>query len=219
MPRRVRHENSAPDRADGQQGEGRRLIRAPMVRPGGRSVAGAAVPSEASARGEHDVVGDAGVRESLEAIRRLVRALRISANRARETAGVSSAELFILRALQEGGPASSLNELAGRTYTDQSSASPVVERLRRRRLIRRQRSVVDARRVTIELTESGRALLARAPSPPQAGVITALGRLRAGERSALAHGLSRLVSEMGLAGLKPAMLFEEPSKGRRKATP
>ncbi len=160
--------------------------------------------------------GEASVGGALEAVRRLVRALRLSANRARDTVGVSSAELFILRALHEGGPVASLNELADRTFTDQSSASPVVERLRRRRLIRRRRSTIDARRVTIELTETGRALLERAPLPPQAGVITALRRMPAAERESLARGLSRLVAEMGLARGQGAMLFEEPPKGRAK---
>jgi DNA-binding MarR family transcriptional regulator len=154
------------------------------------------------------------VGRALEAVRRVVRALRLSANRARESVGVSSAELFILRALNDGGPAASLNELAARTYTDQSSASPVVERLRRRRLIRRRRSAIDGRRVTIELTDSGRALLQRAPQPPQAGVITALHRMSGAERDSLARGLSRLVVEMGLDHGQGAMLFEEPSRVR-----
>jgi DNA-binding MarR family transcriptional regulator len=156
---------------------------------------------------------------ALEAVRRLVRALRLSANRAQETVGVSSAELFILRALHERGPVASLNELADRTYTDQSSASPVVERLRRRRLIRRQRSTLDARRVTIELTDAGRALLQRAPLPPQAGVITALQRMPVAERESLARGLTRLVTEMGVGHGQGAMLFEEPPKARSKRVP
>jgi len=164
---------------------------------------------------------DAGVRDALEAVRRLVRALRLAANRARDIVGVSSAELFVLRALEEGGPAASLNELAARTYTDQSSASPIVERLRRRRLIRRRRSTVDARRVTIELTDTGRALLARAPAPPQEGLVMALTRLPAADRDALARGLTQLVAEMGLAHLRAAMLFEEPQRrnGRRASAP
>jgi len=159
---------------------------------------------------------DESVGDALEAVRRLVRALRLSANRARDIAGVSSAELFILRALRDKGPASSLNELAARTYTDQSSASPVVERLRRRRLIRRQRSAEDARRVTIALTDAGGALLDRAPSPPQADVILALNHMGPEERAALAHGLTQLVAQMGLAHGRGAMLFEEPSKRRQK---
>jgi MarR family transcriptional regulator, lower aerobic nicotinate degradation pathway regulator len=185
---------------------------APKDRPDRVAAAGTAPRPSADGAAR----ADATVRDALEAVRRLVRALRLGANRARETVGVSSAELFVLGVLQEGGPAASLNELAARTYTDQSSASPVVERLRRRRLIRRQRSPVDARRVTIELTDSGQALLDLAPSPPQAGLILALRRMAPADRDALARGLSRLVTEMGLAELRSAMLFEDPPKGRAR---
>jgi len=187
----------------------------PTDRPdGGVGAADAAGPEIVQTVATGAARGDASLRDALEAVRRLVRALRLGANRARETVGVSSAELFVLGALQEGGPAASLNELAARTFTDQSSASPVVERLRRRRLIRRQRSPVDARRVTIELTDSGQALLDRAPAPPQAGLIMALRRMSPADRDALARGLGRLVTEMGLAELRGAMLFEDPPKGR-----
>jgi DNA-binding MarR family transcriptional regulator len=197
-------------------------IRARTARPGpgGARANGMPMPSaDASADDAAEARiarAEASVGKALEAVRRLVRALRLSANRARESVGVSSAELFILRALNDGGSAASLNELAARTYTDQSSASPVVERLRRRRLIRRRRSTIDGRRVTIELTDSGRALLQRAPLPPQAGVITALQRMSGAERDSLARGLGRLVAEMGLDHGQSAMLFEEPSRARSR---
>jgi len=161
-------------------------------------------------------VAGATVGEALEAVRRLVRALRIGANRAHDTVGISSAELFVLRALEEGGAVESLNELAARTYTDQSSASPIVARLQRRRLIRRQRATADRRRIVIELTDRGRTVLRRAPEAPQATVITALRRMPVSERTALARGLTHLVAEMGWANARTAMLFEEPARRSSK---
>jgi DNA-binding MarR family transcriptional regulator len=152
------------------------------------------------------------VREALDSVRRLVRALRLGANRAHESAGISSAELFILRALEENGPANSLNELAARTYTDQSSASPVVTRLQRRHLIRRQRSEHDRRRISIELTDRGRQVLSRAPDAPQSGIIAALRRLPPADRTQIARALTKLVEQMGLDDERATMLFEEPSK-------
>ena len=80
------------------------------------------------------------VRETLDGIRRLVQSLRTGARRAGDASGLSAAELFMLHALADGGPAASLNALAERTFTDQSTASPVVERLRRRRMLRRMRA-------------------------------------------------------------------------------
>lgn len=151
---------------------------------------------------------DDAVRTTLDAVRQLTRALRTGARRSETASGLTSAELFIVRALG-AGPAASLNELAERTYTDQSSASPVVERLRRRGLVRRARSAEDGRRVVIALTAAGQTALARAPEAPQDAVVAALNRLTVGERRSLARTLNRLVEEMGLTGRRPGMLFED----------
>ncbi len=158
---------------------------------------------------EHRTNG-AEVRATLDAIRRLVQGIRSPSRRNETAAGLTAAELFVLHALRDA-PAQSLNELAARTYTDQSTASPVVERLRRRNLVRRERSAEDARRVVIALTTAGRAAVERAPEAPQSAMIAALTRLPARDRRALARGLTRLVTEMGLSHERAGMLFEDAS--------
>jgi DNA-binding MarR family transcriptional regulator len=152
--------------------------------------------------------GTAEVRATLDAIRRLVQGIRSPSRRNEDAAGLTAAELFVLHALRDA-PADSLNELAARTYTDQSTASPVVERMRRRGLVRRERSAVDARRVVIALTAAGRTAVEHAPEAPQSAMIAALARLPARDRRALARGLTRLVTEMGLGHERAAMLFED----------
>src|SRR5918912_3802717 len=108
---------------------------------------------------------------ALDAIRRIVQALRVSARTSEQRLGVSGAQLFVLHALAEA-PAKSLNDLAARTFTHQSSVSVVVERLVRRRLVSRTRSAEDARRVTLALTATGRALLDSAPEVAQVRLVT-----------------------------------------------
>ena len=63
-------------------------------------------------------------RDVMESLRRIVQALRESARRAEQEIGLSGAQLFVLATLSET-PALSLNELAGRTRTHQSSVSTV----------------------------------------------------------------------------------------------
>jgi DNA-binding MarR family transcriptional regulator len=75
--------------------------------------------------------------------------------------------------------------------------------------VRRERSVEDARRVVIALTPAGRAAVERAPEAPQSAMIAALSRLSVRDRRALARGLTRLVTEMGLGHEKAGMLFED----------
>src|SRR5882762_3561794 len=92
----------------------------------------------------------------LDSIRRLVRLLRVSDRQAQAELGVSGAQLFVLRELGRT-PALSLNELASRTLTDQSSVSVVVTRLVEAGLVSRERARDDARRLVLGLTRAGRA--------------------------------------------------------------
>jgi len=159
------------------------------------------------------------VRATLDGIRRLVQALRTSARRAHDASGLGAAELYLLHALADGGPAASLNALAERTFTDQSTASPVVERLRRRRLLQRVRSERDARRVEIRITAAGRAALARAAPPPQVALIRAIRAIPPADRARLARGLRSLVAAIGPRE-RAVMFFENAPRrggGRRRS--
>ncbi|HZK79090.1 MAG TPA: helix-turn-helix domain-containing protein, partial [Gemmatimonadaceae bacterium] len=77
---------------------------------------------------------DAG--RAMDGLRRVVRALRTGNVQAERTLGISSAQLFALRAIA-AQPGGSLRDLAERTLTSQSSVSEVMARLAARRLIKR----------------------------------------------------------------------------------
>src|SRR5207245_392 len=113
----------------------------------------------------------------MDALRRVVRARRVSTRAAERRFGISGAQLFVLEKLVEA-PARSVDHLAARTLTDQSSVSMVLTRLEKRRLVVRRVSEEDARRVEIALTPAGRALARRAPEPAQERLVAGLRRLR-----------------------------------------
>jgi DNA-binding MarR family transcriptional regulator len=154
-------------------------------------------------------------RRVMNALRRIVRDLRLGTRDAERRAGISGAQLFVLQALNER-PAASLNDLAERTLTDQSSVSVVVRRLIDRKLVASRVSSVDARRVELSLTAAGRRLLAKCPEPTQARVVAALERLRPPELAGLTQGLDALVQQLGITGAAPRMFFEEDGPTRRK---
>jgi len=159
---------------------------------------------------------------TLGALRRLVRALRLADRAAESRLGLSAAQLFVLERLAEG-PVGSMAELAGRTLTDASSVSVVVQRLTERGLVVRSVAPDDARRTTLRLSASGKRLLATAPRSPQADLIDALEHLSAGERKELERLLERVVRAMGIDETTPTpMFFEgEPrvTRSRRRARP
>jgi DNA-binding MarR family transcriptional regulator len=144
----------------------------------------------------------------MNAIRRVVRFLRLSAQHAERTVGLSGAQLFVLQQVRER-PAASLAELAERTVTDPSSVSAVVQRLANAGLVRKTRARRDRRRATLTLTDRGRALVRRAPSAAQERLARALGTLPEADAAALERGLSALTKKMGLSQGLPPMFFED----------
>ena len=165
---------------------------------------------------------DPTVIEIVDAVRRIIRIFRLSSRGAERELGISGAQLFVLERLAER-PDASLNDLAERTLTDQSTVSVVVARLVRRGLVRRRRSRADSRRLELALTPAGRALLRGSPMPMQVRLIEALARLRRTERTRLAVLLQQVVAAMGAAHEPATLIFdtigpaETPAAGRRRA--
>lgn len=150
-----------------------------------------------------------------EALRRLVRYLRLADRAGEDATGASAAQLFVLQQLA-AAPASSLAELAARTLTDASSVSTVVARLVTRGLVARRPAAGDRRRAELALTAKGKALLARAPALAQPRIVAAIAEMSARERAALVKSLDGLVEAIGADELEPRMLFEEEATRPRR---
>lgn len=154
------------------------------------------------------------MREVLDAVRRLVRALRLTARAAERRFGLSGAQLFVLKTLSEGS-ALSLNELAARTSTDQSSVSVVVRRLAEEGFVARAADPHDARKLRLSLTAKGRAVVRRAPPLAQSALIEAVEALPVQERAELARLLESLNGRMGVGSERPRLLFDEETAPER----
>jgi DNA-binding MarR family transcriptional regulator len=136
-----------------------------------------------------------------------------SARAIEERTGVTNAQLFLLQHL-ESATGSSVRDLAAHAHTGQSAVSTIVGRLVSRRLVRRVRSPVDGRSVVLTLTDSGRALVRRAPEPPTTRLIRAIAELEATELRALVRGLAGLSRAMRLPDQTSAMMFEDRAISR-----
>src|SRR5690349_12457055 len=131
----------------------------------------------------------------LDALRSIIRELRLASREAEQRVGVHGAQLHALRRLSDS-PATSLTELAERTHTDISSVSVVVGRLVEQGLVARKSADDDRRRLSLGLTARGRAVLRRAPETGTSRLLRAAAHLSDREVHALATGLSRLVDGM-----------------------
>ena len=145
----------------------------------------------------------------LDSIRRIVQTLRVASRAAESRYGLTAAQLFVMQKLAEKR-AASLNDLAARTLTHQSSVSVVVQKLVLRQLVVRRADRDDARRVLLSLTPAGRALVRKAPLAAQERLIAAVNALPAPQRCELARLLGHVAGCTG-ADTSPPLFFEEPN--------
>lgn len=176
-----------------------------MVKPVADPVRPARTPVTSAPGGPAVLRDDAPV--AMDAIRRIIRALRDATYASEQDLGVSAAQLFVLREIEKIG-APTIGELARRTATAQSSVSEVVARLAARGLVVRDRSSEDRRRASITLTATGRDVLSRAPESVPERMLAAFRRLPVDRQRQLADGLADWIEEAGLAHHAATMFFE-----------
>lgn len=179
-----------------------------VTRPGTAAEHAAPTQSAPAAAAHHDVPEDS-VR-ALNAVRSIVRALRINTRAMELRTGMSLAQIFVLQELART-PVHSLNDLAQRTATHQSSVSVVVSRLLERGLLTRTASNGDHRRVEIAITDAGRELLARTPTTVQAQLAEALTQMDDARRRSLAELLETWLAAAKIDLAAPAA---EEGEGR-----
>jgi DNA-binding MarR family transcriptional regulator len=158
------------------------------------------------------------VAEIMNSFRVLVGALASASRTSELELGVTGAQLFVLQKLYEGGEMS-VNELAERTHTHQSTVSTVVTKLVNKDLVLRRRSDSDARVQLLSLTAKGKQKLRKPTDTIQDRLIGSIESLAERERRELAKLLDTVLQGAGLDQSRPALFFESsPKKSTTKAT-
>ena len=160
----------------------------------------------------------ASERAVLDAIRRITRALRVSAMATQSSVGISAAQLYVLRTLAERESAS-ITDLAALTLTDRSSVAAVVERLVDQGLAHRSPSPDDRRRARVEITEAGTRLAGQAAPPPTDLLVSGLAGMSDTQVGDLSRALTSFVAALGLEATPAGMLFEDAEAARAKGSP
>jgi DNA-binding MarR family transcriptional regulator len=146
----------------------------------------------------------------MNGVRSIVRALRINTREIESKIGMSLAQLFVLQTLAER-PAGSLNEIAARTATHQSSVSIVVRRLVDKGYVSRTRSSIDQRRVDLAVTTNGRAILSGAPTTVQSRLLGGLLTMPPADVHAFANYFRQWLASAGI-DQSPAPMLGEPEQ-------
>ena len=167
-----------------------------------------AISRQLSAKPEARVRSESPSAITMNALRRIVRALRQADASSRNDGGLPSAQLFVLRQLRQK-ELLSISDLCEATLTSQSSVSEVVARLEANGFVKRTRADDDNRRAQISLTAAGRKELEHSTTPFQERLVSSLRRLSKSDQEALARGMTAWLVEAGISD-SPARMFFEP---------
>jgi DNA-binding MarR family transcriptional regulator len=143
-----------------------------------------------------------------DSLRRIVQALRQSTAQAEQSAGLTGAQIFVLKQIR-ANPGLSVNDLAALTCTHQSTVSEAAGRLEVRGLIVRRRSAHDGRRHELSLSPQGESALGSGFETAQERLLRAIAQLPAPVTAQLAEGLGALIEAAGLTGPPPALFLDE----------
>lgn len=145
--------------------------------------------------------------EVLVAIRQIIRAIDLHSKKLSKYSGLTGPQLILMRSIDELGEVT-IKQLSLHTNMSQATATTILDRLERNQYVERVRSHTDKRKVHAHLTESGRALLAKAPLPLQEDFINRFQQLESWEQSLLLSSVQRLSSMMNAEKMDVAPMLE-----------
>lgn len=144
----------------------------------------------------------------MDYIRHIFKALRVSSSQFEKDIGLSAAQIFVMKKLKDE-PGLSINDLANRTVTHQSSVSVVVKKLEEQKLVQRSTSKEDSRKVVVYLTQEGEGRLASIPKALQENMIEVLHGMSAEKTMTLAQIMKEFVQKAGIVDSQIAPMFDE----------
>lgn len=147
------------------------------------------------------------------ALRRVIRAVDIHSRNLVESHGLTGPQALILKALQNG--CLTAGELANRVSLSQGTVTDILNRLEHRGRISRFRDSNDRRRVLVEATESGLAVLDKSPPLLQERFAKRFGKLHEWEQNLLLSSLQRIAEMMDAEDIDAAPVL---SSGSVRAT-
>jgi DNA-binding MarR family transcriptional regulator len=143
------------------------------------------------------------IKEIVDAIRRLYRAVYIDTSKMSRQFGLTGAQSGVLRNLFAHGALSSA-DLSRKLYVTPSNITGVIDRLERKGLVERVRKEGDRRIALITLTEKGDELSQSLPDPIEKKLISELGDLEPEHVELLSVALNQIINLIDTKGVEDA---------------
>lgn len=158
---------------------------------------------------KHEDMGD----QVIVAIRRVIRAVDLHSKTLVASHGLTGPQALILKALQRDSLSAGV--LAACVSLSQGTVTDILKRLEQRGLIRRLRDTEDRRRVLVEATDAGLAVLQQSPPLLQERFVRHFSNLQDWEQNQLLSSLQRIAAMMDAEDIDAAPVL---SSGSVRAT-
>ena len=145
--------------------------------------------------------------ELLISIRKIIRSIDLHSKKLNKEAGLTGPQLLILQEIQRTQGITAKG-IATSVSLSQGTITSILDRLESKNTLKRVRSKIDRRKISVYLTEHGAELLANAPKPLQEHFIEGFQSLEMWEQNQLLSSIGRVASMMDATELDAAPFLE-----------
>ena len=163
-------------------------------------------PRRIASHQRHVRVADRSL-EVLAALRRIIRATDLHSKYLLKMSGLTTPQIIVLQSIRDLGEVTT-GLVSERVNLSQGTVTSILDRLERRGLIERYRSMTDRRVVHARLTESGYAVLRRAPPLLHEHFVEAFAALDVANQDRIIRTLKDVAGMMGAEHLDAAPLLD-----------
>lgn len=135
------------------------------------------------------------IEEVLVALRRVIRATDLHSKYLAKTTGLTAPQILLLKSIRDRKQVT-IGGLAGDVSLSQATVTTIVDRLEKRKLVARERSTIDKRKVYVHLTDLGVETLKSAPIPLQDQFTRQFSDLHEWEQTYIISALQRVAQMM-----------------------
>ena len=161
-------------------------------------------------RSHSEIVEDSfvnSIEEVLVALRRVIRATDLHSKYLAKTTGLTAPQILLLQAIRDKGEVT-IGELANKISLSQATVTTILDRLEKRKLVHRERSKKDKRKVHAYLTDEAFKTLKNAPVPLQDQFTRQFNDLNEWEQTMIISSLQRVAQMMDAQHIDAAPVLD-----------
>ena len=157
------------------------------------------------------------IEEVLVALRRVIRATDLHSKHLAKTTGLTAPQILLLQTIRDQGEVT-IGELANEISLSQATVTTILDRLEKRKLVYRERSKEDKRKVHAYLTDQALEVLKEAPIPLQEQFARQFGDLQEWEQTMIISSLQRVAQMMDAQHIDASPVLDIGTLDRQSTT-